>query len=393
MTIDSRRANVRRITRRLTATALSVGAAAVLAACGSSSDGGGSASTGGGSGGGGGDMAAVKAAAQKKIDAGTAPVKFLAPGPAFDISKAKGKEIWIVCNDTSLPFVQQVVKGFNEAAGVAGTKARLFNAKGETSTAARGIQQAVAAKASAIVVFGITFKYVQQAVSDAKAAGIPVVGALNVDVKADLEKDAAGEVSIDYGKSGELIAAYAIANTEQPANAVYQNLPGIDTFAAMKAGVERGFAECPECKLKTVDFTGDFKTAEATQTPSTLARDPKVNWIIPAIDGMAQFAVPAIKAAGKGDKVQVGSINAVAGNLALIQKGDVQTVDVGNNNQWFGWAMVDRTLRAINGEQPAISEVPVKALVKENLDGKDVADEDAVFDDVDYRGEYRKLWK
>lgn len=390
MSTENTWSTLRRVGNRAALTAAGIGAAVVLAACGSSSDSGGSSTNASA---GGGDRAAVRAQARKTIDAGTAPVSFLAPGPAFDTSKAKGKEIWIICNDTSLPFVQQVVKGFNEAAGVAGTKARLFNSKGETSTAARGIQQAVAAKASAIVVFGITFKYVQQAVSDAKASGIPVIGALNVDVKAELEKDAAGEVSIDYGKSGELIAAYAIANTEDPANAVYQNLPGIDTFAAMKKGVETGFETCPDCKLKTVDFTGDFKAAEATQTPATLARDPKVNWIIPAIDGMAQFAVPAIKAAGKADRVRVGSINAVAGNLALIQKSDVQAVDVGNNNQWFGWAMVDRTLRAINGDAPAISEVPVKALTADNLKGKDVNDEDAVFDDVDYRGEYRKLWK
>ncbi len=377
-----------RLATRISVAMVAIASTAVLAACGGSD--GGSSSTAATSSG---DAGAAQAAAQKVIDAGTAPVAFKAPGPAFDIAAAKGADVWIVCNDTSLPFVQQVVKGFEQGADAAGMRVRLFNAKGDTAAAARGIQQAVAAKAKAIVVFGITFKYVQRAIAEAKAAGIPVVGALNVDVKAGLEQDAAGEVSIDYGRSGELIAAYAVANTDGPAHAVYQNLPGIDTFAAMKAGVEKGFAACPECSVKTVDFTGDFKSSEATQTPSTLARDPKVNWIIPAIDGMAQFAVPAIKAAGKADEVQVGSINAVAGNLALVQKGDVQTVDVGNNNQWFGWAMVDRALRAIAGEPPAISEVPVKALTKDNLAGKDVQDEDEIFDGVDYRAEYRKLWK
>lgn len=378
-------------------TLVALAAALLLAACGSSSDDGGSStgSTGSGDGGaattsGGSD---AKAAAQRLVDAASGPVAFESPGEAFDISSARGKTIWIVCNDTSLPFVQAVLRGFDQAAKIAGVNVKLFNAKGQSNAAAQGIDQAVAAKAGAISVFGISLRYVTKAVEDAKAAGIPVVGALNVDVAAPLEPNAAGEVSIDYVKSGELIAAYAIANTDGPVNALYQNLPGIDTFAAMKEGVEKGIATCSDCKLTSVDFTGDFKGSEMTQTPSALARDPKLNWIIPAIDGMAQFAVPAVESAGKGDSVRIGSINAVASNLKLIQEGRVQAVDVGNNNQWFGWAMVDRSLRAIAGQEPATSTVPIKLFDARNLEGQDIEDEDALFSGVDYRAEYQKLWK
>ena len=324
------------------------------------------------------------------------PAKFLSPGEAFDVSSFAGKTIAAVTLDDSLPFVQAVLGGMQKAGEAAGVKVEIYDAQGSTDTAAKQIDQAIAAKASAVVAFGINFNLVPTAIQDANNAKVPVIGALNVDVNAPLEKGAAGEVSIDYYKSGELLAAYAIANTDGAVQGAVQNLPSIETFTAMKKGIQDGFTKyCSSaCSLTVDDLTqSNFKTAAETLTGSEIARNPKLNWIFPSIDGIAQFTVPAVELSGKKDSISVGSINATSVNLGFIQSGRIQAVDVGNSNDWLGWAMMDRTLRALAGEKPAMSEVPVKLFDAENLKGVDIGSEAALFDNVDYQSQYAALWK
>lgn len=330
------------------------------------------------------------------IAAASAPVQFVSPGGPIDVSSMKGKTIHAITLDNSVPFVQAVLAGMTEAGKAAGVDVQIFDAKGSSSAAAQGIEQAIAAKAPAIVAFGVNLDLVAGAVKSANDAGIPVIGALNVDLNADMEEGAAGEVTIDYYESGKLLAAYAIANTDGPVHAAYQNLPSIATFTAMKEGVQDGFKElCPtDCSLKIDDLTqSDFKAGAETLTASEISTIDGLNWIFPAIDGMAQFTIPAVELSDQADKVDVGSINAFEANLQFIVDDRVQAVDVGNNNNWLGWAMLDRALRAIAGEPAAFSEVPIKLFDASNLQGKDLSNEDALFDGVDYRADYKALWQ
>ena len=342
------------------------------------------------------DPAEGKAAAQAFVEESAKPAEFIAPGDAIDISAFKGQTIAAITLDNSLPFVRAVLDGMTEAGEAAGVKVTIYDAKGSTDTAAKQVDQALAAKSAAIVAFGINFNLLPTAIDSANAAGVPVVGALNVDVNAELEKGAAGEVSIDYFKSGKLVAAYAIANTEGAVHGAVQNLPSIETFTAMRKGVEAGFTEycSAECTLKVDDLMqSNFKTAAETLTGSEISSTPKLNWIFPAIDGIAQFTIPAVELSSRKDEIRVGSINAFEANLGYIVDGRVQAVDVGNSNTWLGWAMMDRTLRALAGEEPAMSEVPVKLFDAENLAGVDLSSESALYDDVDFQAQYRALWK
>jgi len=342
------------------------------------------------------DAGEGKAAAQKFVEDSAAPATFVAPGEAFDVSQFAGKTIAAITLDNSLPFVRAVLDGMTAAGKEAGVKVEIYDAKGSTDTAAKQIDQALAAKSSAIVAFGINFNLLPTAIDRANQAGVPVVGALNVDVHADLEKGAAGEVSIDYKKSGELLAAYAVANTDGAVHGAVQNLPSIETFSAMKAGIEDGFKQycSAECTLKIDDLMqSNFKTAAETLTGAQISSNPKLNWIFPAIDGIAQFTIPAVEQSSRAKDIRVGSINAVEANLGYIVDGRVQAVSVGNSNDWLGWAMMDRTLRALAGEAPAMSEVPIKLFDQANLEGVDITSEAALFDNVDYQSQYTALWQ
>jgi ABC-type sugar transport system substrate-binding protein len=192
------------------------------------------------------------------------------------------------------------------------------------------------------------------------------------------------------------VAAYAVANTDGPVHGAVQNLPSIETFTAMRKGIEEGFKEfcSKECTLQVDDLMqSNFKTAAETLTGSQISRNSKLNWIFPAIDGIAQFTIPAVELSSRKADIRVGSINAFEANLGFIRDKRVQAVDVGNSNNWLGWAMMDRTLRALAGEKPAISEVPVKLFDSKNIDGVDISSEAALYDNVDYKNQYTGLWK
>jgi ribose transport system substrate-binding protein len=320
---------------------------------------------------------------------------FVSPGPAIDVSSLAGKTIWVIVSDDSIPFLQAVTKGEEQAAAKVGIKVHIFDGQGETATAATGVQEAVAAKAGAIDVISVNLPYISQAVKQANAANIPVIGVLNTDAHAPIEPGAAGEVTLDYALQGKLLAAYAIATTKAPVQAAFLNFPTIATFTAMKAGIEAGFSSyCPKgCKLLTVNLTeSSFKSDAQTDTPAALERDPSLNWLFPAIDGVAEFVIPSVQTLGKQDSVQVGSINAATANLKFVQTGAGQSVDVGNDNAWLGYAILDGSMRAMLGKHVGVEDVPVKVFDAANLKGANVNNEATFFAGADYVAKYAALW-
>jgi len=365
-----------------------ISAALVLAACSTSPS---ANDKGAGSAASGGDVPAAKALVEKA----SGPVSFNDPGGPVGVSRFAGKTIWVITSDYSVPFIQAIVRNMKDAAQVAGLKLQVYDGKGVTQTAANGIQQAVGAGAAAITIISVNTQYVASAVKGANDAKIPVVGILSTDAHQPIEKGAAAEVTIDYALSGKELVAYSVANTNGPVSGFFLTLPSIATFDAMKQGVKDGFSQfcSSKCKINIANLTeGNFKNETQSNTASALLRYPDTNWVFPAIDAMAQFAIPSIVTAGKAKSVHLGSINAFEANLKFIVQGNVQSVDVGNSNSWLGWAAIDRTLRAMAGEPPSVVTVPVRLFDKNNLKGIDISDESKLFPGVDFRPKYKKLW-
>ncbi len=334
-------------------------------------------------------------AAQQAVQNAKAPVSFIDPGGPVNVAPYRGQTLWVVSADLSIPFHQNIVAGFNAGAEAAGLEPVEFDGKGKTAEMARGIEQAVSQNAAGIALISIDTRFVQGAITQANEAGIPVIGVLNTDARADLDEGTAGEATIDYTGSGELLAAYAIANTDGPVHGLYADVSEFRVMGFLKEGIELGFTTyCPDtCSVQTYDVQmADFKTQVQTKTQSELRRNPDTSWVLSAFDAQALFVVPSITEAGFKDQVRVGSINAVTANLEFILQDNVQVVDVGNSNAWLGWAAADRLLRALNGDE-GISEVPIRLFDKENLQGVDVSDEDELFGGVDFRASYQELWK
>jgi ribose transport system substrate-binding protein len=379
--------NQLRARRRVALVASVAIAALALSACDA-------ASSSGGAGGKGASATQVQAA-KDYVAKFTGDMKFVPPGDPIDASSLKGKTVWIIPSDLSIPFMQTVANGYKDAAAVAGLKAVVFDGKGSTKEYNRGIQQAIGADAGAIALISIRSNFVTGALREAANAKIPVIGVSTIDANESPQPGTAGAATFDYVASGKLLVAYAVANTDGPVRSIFSNVPEFEELSKLKQGLQEGFKEfcSSDCSFGTVDSqVATFKTQVPTLVQSQLARRPDTNWVFPAFDGQAVFAASAIKQAGRGKDVQIGSINAVRANLDLIKDEDIQAVDVGASNTWQGWAAFDRSLRAMLGEEPAVSEVPLKLFEKDNLQGVDTSSEDALFKGADFRSEYKKLW-
>jgi ribose transport system substrate-binding protein len=338
-----------------------------------------------------------QAQAKAAVAAAAGPVKFISPGGPIQTNSLKGKTIWIVTLVANLPFVQAVYHGAEAAARKAGLKVHLFNSNGSTSNAATGVEEGIAAKAAAIILFAVNADFVKLAVDDASKAHIPVLGLLTVDLHGGIEPGVAAEVTIDYRRSGELLAAYAVATSTSPPQVAYQNFPGIATFPAEKAGVIAGFKKyCPVgCTVASDDLAASQLNSSGVQTLTSgeNGRIRGLTWVLSAFDGIAEFAVPAVKTLGNSS-IHIGSINAATANLAFVKAGNVQAVDVGNSNGWLGWAAVDRAMRVALGLKGGVSAVPIKLFDQATLASiSDLSDEASLFDNVPYANDYAALWK
>jgi len=149
---------------------------------------------------------------------------------------------------------------------------------------------------------------------------------------------------------------------------------------------------CPACKVTVQDTqVAKLGTALGSTAQTLLRRDPSIDWVLPTYDAQALYVVPAIKSAGMAKKVKVVSSDAVTANLDFVAKGDVQVFDVGPPDIWIGWAAVDSALRGMLGQDAVEENVPLRVFVKENLQGVDTGDQDALFGS-EYRDGYKQLW-
>ena len=123
------------------------------------------------------------------------------------------------------------------------------------------------------------------------------------------------------------------------------------------------------CKLTIVNVPiPDWATKIQTEVQSALVKDPGVNYVIPFVDGMANFAASGITAAGKKDKVKISTFNGTPFALKMIQDGNVVAQDVGENLDWLGWADMDQALRILVGAKPVQSEhTPLRVFDKTNV--------------------------
>jgi ribose transport system substrate-binding protein len=371
---------------RLAVVAAAASVAAAAAGCGSSS--GASTAT---------VNAGGLAGAEKSVAAGQKPNQgFEAPGPAFDASSVRGKNIWVI-TFLSVPFAQQNVQGLKEAAAAAGAKVTAFDGGAGVDAYQRGIRQAVARGADAILVGTLDPSLFTPDLRAAQARGIKVV-AVSSHAPGQLPK--AGEpvngyVDPCYECAGRLMADSAIADAKGKTDAVViwssdVHIPGLNQVGAIKSEFKQ---KCPSCKLQVKDVpAGQWQTRLQSVTQTIVTSDPNVTHLLPLYDGMVSFMKPAVRAANATNRVKISSFNATPAVMQDIGQGVLSDVGIGSVRYGWGWA--DQTFRALAGAKPVADEkLPVRLFDKTNIGQLDLgASTDTWYGNVDYRSAYKQLW-
>lgn len=323
---------------------------------------------------------------------------FTVPGPTFDARACmKGKSILSIPVSSANPFTANIEKAMAAAAKKVGFKFTTWENQGQSSQWVQGMDTAVNQKVDLIdLLAGTDPRVLVPQVQAARAAKIPVVAShySGVEQTAEVLKYADGDVPVDYHKAGALLADWAVVQTKGHLNALELISTGPLSTDSMMAGIAAELKHCADCKTKVMNFAvPDWGTRITPAVQAALLADPTINYIIVIYDSMAQFVVPAVSITGSAERVKIDAFNGTPFVLGLVQTGQVQ-MDIGENLDWIGHALVDSEMRRICGLPiPADPKIPFYVFTKDNA--KDAGTPPQLsqgYGDAYVKG-YADLWK
>jgi ribose transport system substrate-binding protein len=200
---------------------------------------------------------------------------------------------------------------------------------------------------------------------------------------------------VQFNQAARLEADYPIVDTGGKADVLIVTSNEVPIAKGMLNAMKQEFAKCGAgCKFTIVDVPiPDWGTKIQTQVQSALVRDPKINYVIPFVDGMTQYTAAGIAAAGKTGKVKISTFNGTPFALKMIQDGNTVAMDVGENLDWLGWADMDQALRILSGVKPVQSEhTPLRIFDKANVAQAGTPPKDSTGYGNAYVQRYKSLW-
>lgn len=336
------------------------------------------------------------AAASAAVATAAKPPTFQAPGPAFAANKAKGKKLWVIDVASSIPLTTVTDDAAKSALGLAGASLVRFDGKGSVSEFARGINAAIADKASGIALFAIDPALVAGPVKKATDAGIPIIVLQYGDASAQMPLGLKAQATYCYSCAGEDMANSIIADSKGAkvgvdlivSNEVSNSKPLIEGFTrALKAG-------CTSCSIQNDNVPiADWQTNIPTTVRSNISGNRNIKYVVPIYDGMALFAIPAIQTSGRSD-VKIVTFNASLGVMQNLAATKVVVADVGSPQAWEGWAMADQFMRVVTGQQPIQDEkVGLRLFDKSNIGSIDLGKPEQDWYGVSFEAVYRQMWQ
>jgi ribose transport system substrate-binding protein len=317
------------------------------------------------------DSGVAAAAAQVKEFTGLP--EFKAPGPEFDAKKIMaGKTIVGIPVISSNPFTTNLEAEQAELAKKIGFKYIRWNNKGTVAEWTKGIDYAISQKASLIALDGgVQPKLLGPAIKKAQAAGIIVIDTHQTADAQGKSPNVDFTIPAPYAQAGELMANYAIAESEGKANALIITSSDVLGSPPFVDSIQQTFKKnCPDCKTMVTDVTvADWTSGIGPAVTGALQRDPDLNFILPIYDPEVQYVVPALRQAQKLGKVKIATFAGTDFVLKNIQQGIVQ-MDVGEN--LVGYSMLDDEMRLIGKMDPAFPEyLPTRVFTKDNIGSGD----------------------
>ena len=336
------------------------------------------------------------AQAQKQLEPYRKLPTFQPPGQAFDAAACmKGKSILSIPASSAVPFIKTIQTSMSKVAKDIGFTLKIWENQGQPTQWVQGFDYAINNKFNLIdLLAGADPRFLEPQVKAAEAAGLKVVASHLTGYEQPLPGGVTGVVPIDYKRAGALLADWAIWKTDGKVNAIIVGINDVLSTDSMMSGIKEEFAKCPNCKSTYVNVTiPDMATKTQTNVQAALTADPAVNYVIPIYDVLTQWVVPAVTITGRTDKVKVATFNGTPFAIGMVQEGKIE-VDIGENLDWIGHAVVDSEMRMLCG-LPTVKDPKIPLLVfdKSNADTAGKPPQvNTGYGDAYIEG-YRKLWQ
>jgi ribose transport system substrate-binding protein len=299
--------------------------------------------------------------------------KFTPPGPRFNARKAAGKTIFEIPLSSTIPFISAKSKEMQRVAKRFGIKYIVFPNQGQPAQWVQGFDQAIARKADLIILQGAPDPYaLQPQLRAAKRAGIPVLATFIISEGEKSPPNVTALMRTPAPRRLRLVADTVINATRGDADVLILTSDDIHVSRLIGPAIRDEFAKrCGTCKVKVVDVPlSDWATKIQTTVQSAITSNPNLNYVIPIFDGMAQFAIPGVLAAGAKGRVSIATSDATPFALKYIQDGNVITSEIGTSPMWLAWANMDQAMRILSGAGALKSgdeKLPLRIFDKTNV--------------------------
>ena len=375
-------------TKKFSAVAASVAALLVLGACGSSSSDGGSGSSGDGS--------AQVEAATKAVDAAKAIPSTDDLGEPIDVASLKGKTIYSIPIDSKAEFYSVGEKAMKKVAAEAGVDFVTFPSDGTQTSFQQGIQQAINAKAGAIMLNGPLASTLGPQIDAAKKAGIPVIPLHLSDSEGDGTPGLDYEAFAPFNQAARLFTQYAISDLKgKPVNALVIQVSETGPSAGMVKTIQDTLKKEGPSGSKTTVVNApvaQWSTQVQGLVQSALLKDPKINAVLPIYDSISLYAAPGIQQAAAGRDVKIYTFNGTPAILKMIKDGSV-AVNVAENPDWVSYVNLDVAFRAMLGVPPIKGETgPLRLIDSSNVGDTGNPPESGKGFGDEYPAAFLKLW-
>lgn len=298
------------------------------------------------------------------------------PGPPVDVSRLKGKRVFII-PEVPNPYNENIQNTYKQIFNAVGVKWTYYANQGLTSQWIAGMDEALAQRPDLIILSAAPDpRVLQPQLRAAKAAGIPVEVTSFYDRSTPPPPAclacAAGVtalVTVPFNAGGAAEADWIINDSHGHAHVLIVLAPDVIPSPGILSAMEREYRTyCPGCTYKIINVPiSQWNASLQSQVQSALLADSSINYVDAEGDGMCTGAVPAVQAVGKTGSVKVVSFNGSPFALNDIRTGSIMAMDASQNTRWLGFADVDQAFRLLAGMSPVNETTPFRLMDKSNV--------------------------
>lgn len=311
-----------------------------------------------------------------KVAADKAIPSWAAPGPPVDVSKLRGKRVFIIPLVPN-PFNENIQNTYEQIFNAVGVKWTLYANQGLTSQWVAGMDEAIAQHPDLIILSTAPDpRVLQPQLRAAKAAGIPVEVTHFYDRSSPPPPACVGcaagvtaLVTAPFNAAGAAEADWIINDSHGHAHVLIVSASDVIPSPGILSAMEGEYRTyCSGCTYKIINIpVAQWNTGVQSQVESALNADPSINYVDALYDAMCTGAVPAVQTVGKTGSVKVLSFNGSPFALDDIRTGSIMAMDAAENTRWIGFADVDQAFRLLVGMRPVNETTPFRLMDDSNV--------------------------